>query len=134
MERLEYGAATMSETITLQIPDELARRARALAAATHQRFEDAVVDWLRRAVEEPAVESLPDDALLALCDATLSAADQDALSALLAGHREGVLSPEETARLDQLMAGYRQGLVLKARALKEAVARGLRPPLADDAA
>jgi hypothetical protein len=32
------------------------------------------------------------------------------------------------------MAAYRQGLVLKARALKEAVARGLRPPLADDAA
>ena len=124
----------MSETVTLQIPDEPARRARALAVATHRRFEDAVVSWLRRAVEEPAVESLPDDALFALCDATLSAADQDALTTLLTGHREGSLSGEETARLDELMAGYRQGLVLKARALKEAVARGLRPPLADDAA
>jgi hypothetical protein len=134
MDRLEYGAATMSETVTLQIPDELARRARALAAATHRRFEDAVVDWLRRAVEEPAVESLPDDSLLALCDATLSAGDQEALTALLTGHREGSLSVEETAQLDELMAGYRQGLILKARALKEAVARGLRPPVADDAA
>ncbi len=80
----------MSETVTLQIPDELARRARALAAATHRPFEDAVVDWLRRAVEEPAVESLPDDSLLALCDSMLSAADQDALTGLLAGHREGI--------------------------------------------
>jgi hypothetical protein len=124
----------MSETVTLQIPEELARRARALAAATHRRFEDAVVDWLRKAVEEPAVEALPDDALLPLCDATLGAADQGALSALLAGLREGSLSGEETARLDELMAAYRLGLVLKARALKEAVARGLRPPLADDAA
>jgi hypothetical protein len=85
------------------------------------------VDWPRRAVEEPAVESLPDDALLALCDATFGAVDQDALTALLSGHRD-------PTRLDELMAAYRQGLVLKARALKEAVARGLRPPLADDAA
>ena len=124
----------MSETVTLQIPDELARRALALVAATHRQFEDVVVDWLLRVVEEPAVESLPDASLLALCDATLSAVDQDALSHLLAGHREGSLSGEETARLDELMAGYRRGLVLKARAIKEAVARGLRPPLANEAA
>jgi hypothetical protein len=32
------------------------------------------------------------------------------------------------------MADYRRGLVLKARAWKEAVARGLRPPPADHAA
>jgi hypothetical protein len=134
MGRAEYGAALMSETITLQIPEELARRARALAAATHRRFEDAVVDWLRQAVEEPAVESLPDGLLLVLCDATLSPVEQDALTALLAGHREGSLSDEDTARLDELMTRYRQGLVLKARALKEAVSRGLRSPLADDAA
>ena len=124
----------MSETVTLEIPDELARRARALAAATHRRFEDAVVDWLRRAVEEPAIESLPDDALIALCDGMLSAADQEDLTALLTSHREGSLSGEDAARLDELMASYRRGLVLKARALQEAVARGLRPPLADDAA
>ena len=34
----------------------------------------------------------------------------------------------------QQRTSYRQGLVLKARALKEAVARGLRPPLANDVA
>jgi hypothetical protein len=124
----------MSETVTLEIPEELARRARALAAATHRRFEDAVLDWLRRAVDEPAVEALPDEALIRLCDATLGAVDQEELSRLLSGHREGLLSAEETGRLDALMAAYRQGLVLKARALKEAVARGLRPPLANDVA
>jgi hypothetical protein len=134
MKLIDSGVARMSETVTLEIPDELARRARALAAATHRRFEDAVVDWLRRAVEEPAVESLPDNALLDLCDGMLSAADQEDLAALLTSHREGSLSGEDTARLDELMASYRRGLVLKARALKEAVARGLRPPLADDAA
>ncbi|MGO9463818.1 MAG: hypothetical protein ACLQVF_06620 [Isosphaeraceae bacterium] len=124
----------MSETVTLGVPDELARRARALAAATHRSFEDAVLDWLRRAVEEPGVEALPDGEILALCDATLDPVEQEALSLLLAGHREGTLSAPEKASLDTLMDTYRRGLVLKARALKEAVGRGLRPPLSDDAA
>jgi hypothetical protein len=53
---------------------------------------------------------------------------------LLSGHREGALSVEEAARLDGLMADYRRGLVLKARAVGEAVRRGLRPRLSDDAA
>jgi hypothetical protein len=124
----------MSETVTLEIPEELARRARVLAAATHRRFEDALVDWLRRAVDEPAVETLADGELLALCDATLEETDQEMLSSLLAGHREGKLSEAEKAELDALMDSYRRGLVLKARAWKEAVDRGLRPPLSDDAA
>jgi hypothetical protein len=124
----------MSEIVMLEIPDDLARRARALAAVTHRRFEEAVVEWISRAVEEPAVESLPDESLLALCDATLDAGAQDELSALLARHREGELAGPERERMDHLMGAYRRGLVLKARALKEAVARGLKPPLADDVA
>jgi len=124
----------MSETVTLEVPDELARRARALAAATHRRFEDAVVDWLRRAVDEPGVEALPDGELLALCDATMDPVEQEALSLLLAGQREGTLSAPEKASLDTLMDTYRRGLVLKARALKEAVSHGLRQALGDDAA
>lgn len=111
----------MSETLTLEIPDELARRARALAAATHRRFEDAVVDWLRRAVEEPDVETLPNDALLTLCDLMLDPSDQDELSALLARHREGPLPEPDRQRFDALMDSYRSGLLLKARAWKEAV-------------
>ena len=124
----------MSETVTLEVPDELARRVRALATATHRRFEDVALEWLRRAVEEPPVEALPDGELLALCDATLDPADQEALSDLLAGHRERFLTAPEKASLDALMGTYRRALVLKARALKEAVGRGLRPPLTDDAA
>ncbi len=124
----------MSETVTLEVPDDLARRVRALASATHRRFEDVALEWLRRAVEEPPVEALPDGELLALCDATLEPSDQEALSHLLAGHREGLLKAPERASLDTLMDTYRRGLVLKARALKEAVGRGLRPTLIEDAA
>jgi hypothetical protein len=124
----------MSEVVTLEIPDELAHQARALATATNRRLEDAVVEWIGRAVAEPGVESLPNDQLLALCDAALDAAQQDELSTLLSRHRESELEPQDRSRLDELMLDYRRGLVLKARAIHEAVRRRLKPPLANDAA
>jgi hypothetical protein len=124
----------MSETITVEIPDELGQQARALAIASNRRLEDAVVEWIGRAVADPPVESLPDAELLALCDATLDAARQEELSTSLADLREGTLGASQRARLEELMAEYRRGLVLKARALREAVARGLRPRLDDHAA
>jgi hypothetical protein len=61
----------MSETLTVEIPSELAQQARALAIAGNRRLEDAVVEWIGRMVADPPVESLPDGELLALCDATL---------------------------------------------------------------
>jgi hypothetical protein len=72
---------------------------------------------------------LPDDQVLALCDLQMEAVQQEELSDLLAGHREGHLGEAERARLDELMHLYRHGLVGKAQALKVAVERGLRPPL-----
>jgi hypothetical protein len=121
----------MSEVITVELPADLARQARAWAAATNRRLEDAIVEWVSRGVAEPAVESLPDDAVLALCDAALPPEQQADLSDLLARQREGALAAAEAARLDGLLSEYRRGLVLKARAWKEAVTRGLRPRLAD---
>ena len=123
----------MSETVTVEIPYELAQR-RGAGVASNRRFEDAVVEWIGRVVADPPVESLPDGELLALCDATLDAARQEELSALLSDLREGTLATSQRARLEEFMAGYRRGLVLKARALSEAVARGLRPCLDDHAA
>lgn len=124
----------MSERITLELPAELLRQARELAAATNRPFEDAVADWIGRAVADPPVEALPDAQILALCDSRLPDAEQDELSELLAHNREGELAPHDRPRLDELLAAYRRGLVVKGRALKEAVARGLTPRLNDDAA
>ncbi len=121
----------MSEKLTIELPDELSRRARTLAAARNRRLEDAVIDWITRAVSEPDVEALPDDELLSLCDATFEAGEQAELSGLLADAREDTLNTARRARLDDLMAGYRRGLVLKSRAWREAVARGLRTPPTD---
>lgn len=124
----------MGTTLTLELPDDLARRARALATATNRRFEEAIVEWISRAVADPDVESATDDELLALCDLTLDDVRQETLTDLLGRLREGELSPADRLRLDDLMSVYRQGLVLKARAMAEAVSRGLKPRLADDAA
>lgn len=118
----------MSDRVTIELPDELARRARAVAAAGQRRLEDAVVEWIRRAVAEPEVKALSDDEVLRLCDATLEPDIQEELSDLLVDAREGRLDAVGQGRLDELMVVYRRGLVLKARAWEEAVARGLRKP------
>jgi hypothetical protein len=128
---MSLGTHLMSETVTIELPDELVRRARVLAAAGSRRLEDAVIDWISQAVSEPEIEALPDDELLGLCDGGLEPGDQRELSGLLADAREGRLDAAGRARLDDLMACYRRGLVLMARAWKEAGDRGLRTLLPD---
>ena len=124
----------MSDKVTIELPDELARRARAKASAGRRPLEEAVVEWVRWAVAEPEVKTLSDAELLRLCDSTMEAEDQQELSDRLADAREGRLDEAGRTRLDELMAHYRRGLVLKARAWEEAVARGLRRPPTDDEA
>jgi hypothetical protein len=119
----------MAETVTLELPEEVARRAREVATRTHRRPESVLLEWLGRAVAEPPVESLSDDEILALCDMQMDVKQQEELGDLLARNREGLLSGAERARLDELMQTYRRGLVRKAQALKVAVERGLKPPL-----
>jgi hypothetical protein len=120
----------MSELLTLELPDQLARQARALAAATNRPVEEAIVEWIEKAVAEAEVQSLPDDQLLALlCDAMLTENAQEQLSELLGRQREGTITDVERSQLYHLLDAYRRRLVLKARAWKEAGARGLKPRL-----
>jgi predicted transcriptional regulator len=51
----------MSELLTLELPDQLARQARALAAATNRPIEEAIVEWIEKAVAELEVEALPNE-------------------------------------------------------------------------
>ena len=50
----------VSESVTLELPAELMRQARAVAAASNRRLDDAVADWIGRAVAEGPVEPLAD--------------------------------------------------------------------------
>src|SRR5262249_34149765 len=80
---------TMTESITVHLPEDLARRARAVAALCNQPLEDAMVSWIDHAVMEPPVELLPDAQVLALCDLELDAKRQRDLSRLLSKNRDG---------------------------------------------
>jgi hypothetical protein len=118
---------SMSESLTLELPADVALQARAVASATNKRVEDIVVAWIGRGAAESPLEELPDAKIIELSESQLPEGDQTTLSDLLG--RPGELSAEETVRLDELLATYRRGLVLKARATKEAVVRGLIPRL-----
>jgi len=119
----------MAEVITLELPEPLAQQAKEIAALNEQRLEDVLVQWIERAITELPVESLPDEQVLALCDLQMEASDQEVFSDLLARNAEGQLMVAEVRQLDELMQVYRRGLVRKARALKVAVDRGLKPAL-----
>ena len=119
----------MAEIITLELPDSLAQQAKAIAALTHRRLEDVLVEWIDRAITDLPIESLPDAQVLALCDSQLSHEQQTTLSEFSSRNQEGELGEAETRQLDELMQVYRAGLVRKARALHVAVSRGLRLPL-----
>ncbi|HEY1389707.1 MAG TPA: hypothetical protein VGF38_14285 [Ktedonobacterales bacterium] len=119
----------MGQSVTLDLPPDLAQRAAAVAQRTHRRVEDVLLEWLGRAASDVPIESLSDDQVLALADREMGKSEQRELSALLARQREGTLDEAARLRLDELMTSYRRGMVEKARALKVAVERGLRPSL-----
>lgn len=119
----------MSERVTIELPENVARSAKEVATRTDRRLEDILAEWIDRVVTELPVESLSDEEVLALCDLQMKDEQQEELSDLLARNREGELTHEQRARLDELMQVYRRGVVRKAQALKVAVERGLRPPL-----
>jgi hypothetical protein len=119
----------MAEIVTLQLPETLAQKAKEIAAFTHRRLEDVLLEWIDRAITELPVESLPDEQVLAMCDMQMETEQQELFSDLLARNREGQLNNTEVRQLDELMQVYRRGLVNKARALKVAVERGLKSPI-----
>lgn len=119
----------MSERVTLELPSELAERARVVATRTERPFEAVLVEWIQRGGAQPTVDALPDDEVLRLCEDEWESDRQEELSELLERRQEGVLSETDLRQLEELMQSYRLGLVRKAQALQVAVRRGLRPRL-----
>ena len=122
----------MSESVTVQLPDELARQMRAVADQTRRPLEEVLLEWLRRAAADTPVDALPDEQVLALADMQMDEREQGELSALLARQREGDLDADGRSRLDALMRRYRTDITRKAQAMAVAVERGLRPALGED--
>ena len=119
----------MTEKLTVELPVEVAQRLRDLAAKSQRPVEELLLEYIDRVTDEPPVDSLDDNRILAICDMELPDEEQSELSELLGRNREGGLTVLEERRLDQLMRSYRQGLVRKAQAMRVAVLRGLMPRL-----
>lgn len=127
----------MSTEITLTLSDITFRRAQRLASLVERPVGDLLSETIELSLapmdEQPdrdaALAALPDDEVLAMADLRLPA-DQDArLSRLLDDQQAGRLAEADRLELFALMQGYQDGLLRKARGLREAVRRGLRPAL-----
>lgn len=119
----------MNKTITLEIPEDIERDARAVAQQTGVRLEDVLTEWLERFASEMPLDSMTDDRILELSDMQMPMQQQNELSELLEQNREATINEQGRTRLDELMQIYRRGLVRKAEALNLAVQRGLKSPL-----
>jgi len=72
---------------------------------------------------------LADSEVMALTQMQMPPDQDDRLSLLLYKQQAETIAEEERAELSALMEIYKEGLLRKARALKEAVKRGLMQPL-----
>src|SRR5262249_44730664 len=96
----------MRGTIILELPSELAERARTIAPRTQRRLEDVLLEWLDQAATEIPMHLLPDAEVLAPSDLRMSDDQQAELSELLERQCEGTLDSDGRERLDALLATY----------------------------
>jgi hypothetical protein len=128
----------MSMQITLDLPDEVYKRALRLAKLSNQDVADLLATMLQ--ISLPSLGSSPeviqpmselsDRQVLALSNLQLDADQDQRLSQLLDRQQAGLIPDSERIELAALMQMYQEGSLRKAQALHEAVQRGLREPLA----
>ena len=117
-------------TLTVAISDELAERLTTAAANMGQPVDELVRNTMQRTVEGAAGASAlgdhSDAEILAAADLQMPLEQDARLSNLLAAQQQEPLASEERHELANLMEYYKAGLLYRARALAEAVRRGLR--------
>ena len=132
----------MSTQITLNLPDEVYRRAEHFAQLTSRDVADVLTEVIALSLfpinlqgvptdsnEFQPVASLPDEEVIALTELQMEPHSDQRLSELLDKQQAGILTEAEHPELWTLMQVYQEKLLLKAQALREAVERGLRKPL-----
>ncbi len=121
----------MNQQITIEVSEQVWRKAIILAEQTKQTPEDVLEEWLEETASETLVEELSDEEVLALTEMQLGESQQTNFSRLLEKNSENDLNHEEMHELDEMMRYYENGLLRKSKALRVAVARGLTEPLKD---
>ncbi len=127
----------MTTQVIVTLPDDIYRRAERLAELTERPIADLLAETIdlslrplgpEGATGQPVAE-LSNADLLAAADAQMDAPEDRRFSELLDKQQAGLLTDADRVSLLALMQIYQDGLLRKAKALNEAVRRGLRPPL-----
>jgi uncharacterized membrane protein YheB (UPF0754 family) len=125
----------MSAKVTLTLPDELYRRAEALADQSGRNVADVLMTTLNVTLPQPIeasaipVTAMADNMLLATSKMMMDDKQQDRMAILLNKQQDAQLDATEILELSLLLYRYDEGSRRKAEALAEAVRRGLIPPL-----
>jgi hypothetical protein len=127
----------MATRVVVTLQDDVYRRVEHLARLTNRDVADLLADTIMISLapldvssgSSRDVASLADEEVQELAAFQMLPAQDRRLSALLQKQQAQDLSVHEHAELLTLMQEYQEGLVRKAQALREAVRRGLRPPL-----
>ncbi len=127
----------MTTRVMVTLQDDVYRRVERLAQLTSREVADLLADTLTLALQPlavsaesvPAVTALSDEDVLGLTELQMAPEQDCRLSVLLQMQQERALSVAEQTELLLLMQVYQEGVLRKAQALREAVQRGLRPPL-----
>ena len=125
----------MSTQLMLDLPENLVARARTIAKRAGQSVNDLLAESIELSLKpwstalEGDIRQYGDEEVLKACDLELAAEDDRLLTELLRRQQAEALSVHEQAELASLMQVFQEGLVRKAEALREAVRRGLRPPV-----
>jgi hypothetical protein len=127
----------MSTQVTVTLPDETYRRAEYLARLTGREVADILAETIGLSLQplgaqhagDRPVAGLSDADVLKLADSQMEPTQDRRFSDLLERQQSGHLTDEDRRALLALMQVYQDGLLLKAQAVREAVCRGLLPPL-----
>jgi hypothetical protein len=127
----------MSTQVTVTLPDNVYQHVERFAQLAGYSVAEILATMLEVSAAQfnppvqalEPVQALSDDAVLALSESQMEAAQDSRLSELLYKQQAGDLSQLERVELQALMQVYQEGLLRKAQALAEAVRRGLREPL-----
>jgi len=132
----------MATQITLDLPDEVYKKAQKFAQLTNRNVADILTQVitlslspvssqsaLTNSLEIPSFSSLPDEQVIAFTELQMESEQDQRLSELLYNQQAGTLTNTDHSELLALMQVYQEKLLIKAQALHEAVQRGLREPL-----
>ncbi|MGE0681578.1 MAG: hypothetical protein AB7P69_11865 [Candidatus Binatia bacterium] len=115
--------------VTLELPDEVYKRAQRVAQATRRPLEEVVIEWIRppALVKLPELERLSDDELIQTARATLPPEHRHRLQELLAVQQQRSLSEDEQREAVALVEQEDFVTLCKAKALFLLKQRGVLP-------